>query len=78
MAQTAEAEVAQRTLVVYEVKDGVAYLTLDDPPANTYTHEMMRQLDLAFSRPASTRTSTSSSSPARGRSSSAPGPTSTC
>ena len=35
----------QRTLVHYEVKDGVAYLTLSDPPANTYTHEMMRQLD---------------------------------
>ena len=35
----------QRTLVQYEVKDGVAYLTLTDPPANTYTHEMMRQLD---------------------------------
>ncbi len=34
-----------KTLVHYEVKDGVAYLTLDDPPANTYTHEMMRQID---------------------------------
>ena len=34
-----------QTLVRYEVKDGVAYLTLSDPPANTYTHEMMRQLD---------------------------------
>lgn len=33
------------TLVHYEVRDGVAYLTLDDPPANTYTHEMMRDLD---------------------------------
>lgn len=33
------------SLVHYEVKDGVAYLTLDDPPANTYTHEMMRDLD---------------------------------
>lgn len=33
------------TLVHYEVKDGVAYLTLQDPPANTYTHEMMRDLD---------------------------------
>jgi enoyl-CoA hydratase len=42
---TAEPTAAQRTLVHYEVKDGVAYLTLDDPPANTYTHEMMRQLD---------------------------------
>ena len=38
----------QRTLVQYEVKDGVAYLTLSDPPANTYTHEMMRQLDDAI------------------------------
>ena len=35
----------QRTLVNYEVRDGVAYLTLSDPPLNTYTHEMMRDLD---------------------------------
>ncbi|RMH19183.1 MAG: enoyl-CoA hydratase/isomerase family protein [Acidobacteria bacterium] len=35
----------RKPLVRYEVKDGVAYLTLDDPPANTYTHEMMRDLD---------------------------------
>jgi len=34
-----------KTLVHYDVRDGVAYLTLDDPPANTYTHEMMCQLD---------------------------------
>jgi enoyl-CoA hydratase len=45
---TAEPIAAQSTLVHYEVKDGVAYLTLDDPPANTYTHEMMRQLDEAI------------------------------
>ncbi len=32
-------------LVQYEVKEGIAYLTLADPPANTYTHEMMRDLD---------------------------------
>src|SRR4029453_18913175 len=44
----AEPTAAQRTLVHYEVKEGVAYLTLDDPPANTYTHEMMRQLDEAI------------------------------
>ncbi|HWM94646.1 MAG TPA: enoyl-CoA hydratase/isomerase family protein [Thermoanaerobaculia bacterium] len=44
----AEPTAAQRTLVHLEVKDGVAYLTLDDPPANTYTHEMMRQLDEAI------------------------------
>ena len=39
---------ATRTLVHYEVRDGVAWLTLDDPPANTYTHEMMLQIDAAI------------------------------
>jgi enoyl-CoA hydratase/carnithine racemase len=49
MAQPTVAEAtAERTLVHYEVKEGVAYLTLDDPPANTYTHQMMRQLDEAI------------------------------
>ena len=28
--------------------DHIAVVTLDDPPANTYTHEMMRQLDEAI------------------------------
>ncbi|HET7233334.1 MAG TPA: enoyl-CoA hydratase/isomerase family protein, partial [Longimicrobium sp.] len=41
---------AQKTLVHYDVQDGVAILTLDDPPANTYTHEMMRQIDAAVLR----------------------------
>ena len=45
--ETAE-KTAEKTLVHYEVKEGVAWLTLDDPPANTYTHEMMRQLDDAI------------------------------
>ena len=45
---SAIAETETKTLIHYEVKDGVAYLTLDDPPANTYTHEMMRQLDNAI------------------------------
>ena len=45
---TAGQAAPERTLVNYEVKDGVAYLTLNDPPANTYTHEMMRQLDGAI------------------------------
>jgi len=35
-------------LIRYEVQDGVAILTMDDPPANTYTHEMMRDLDDAI------------------------------
>ena len=35
-------------LVNYTVKNGVAWLELTDPPANTYTHEMMRDLDDAI------------------------------
>jgi enoyl-CoA hydratase len=47
---TAEVPTETQTLVHYEVQDGVAIFTLDDPPANTYTHEMMRQLDAAILR----------------------------
>jgi enoyl-CoA hydratase/carnithine racemase len=32
-------------LVEYSFADGIAVLTLNDPPANTYSYEMMRQLD---------------------------------
>ena len=38
----------EKTLVDYEVDNRVALFTLDDPPANTYTHEMMVQLDAAI------------------------------
>ncbi len=34
--------------VAYTVDDGVAVLSLDDPPANAYTHAMMKQLDEAI------------------------------
>jgi enoyl-CoA hydratase len=37
-------------LVRYEAAEGVAVLTLHDPPANTYTYEMMQQLDRAILR----------------------------
>lgn len=39
---------SDQVLVRYEEQDGVALITLDDPPANTYTHEMMSQLDAAI------------------------------
>jgi enoyl-CoA hydratase len=39
---------AKTELVKYRVEDGVAVMELNDPPANTYTHEMMRQLDEAI------------------------------
>src|SRR4029077_16402878 len=34
--------------VLYSVADAIATIELNDPPANTYTHEMMRQLDEAI------------------------------
>jgi enoyl-CoA hydratase len=38
---------AEKKLVHYEVKDRVGIITLDDPPANTYTYEMFQQMDTA-------------------------------
>jgi len=38
----------EKTLVNYDARDGVAVMSLNDPPANTYTYEMMRQLDEAI------------------------------
>ncbi len=32
-------------LITYRVEDGVAIMTLSDPPANTYTYEMFKELD---------------------------------
>jgi enoyl-CoA hydratase/carnithine racemase len=33
------------TRITYTVTDGVAIVTLNDPPANTYSYEMMREID---------------------------------
>jgi enoyl-CoA hydratase/carnithine racemase len=33
------------TRVRYHVAEGIAVVTLDDPPANTYSYEMMREID---------------------------------
>src|SRR2546423_5547868 len=47
----AEAKVQETTtavtghLVQYRVEDGIAIMTLNDPPANTYSYEMMQELD---------------------------------
>src|SRR5437899_3080077 len=35
----------ERSLVEYRIESCVAILTLNDPPANTYSYEMMQQLD---------------------------------
>jgi enoyl-CoA hydratase/carnithine racemase len=46
----AEAQVQETTgdLLQHRVQDGIAFLTLNDPPANTYTYEMMQALDEAI------------------------------
>jgi enoyl-CoA hydratase/carnithine racemase len=41
-------EATRTKLVDYRVKNGVAWIELTDPPANTYTYEMMRDLDDAI------------------------------
>jgi enoyl-CoA hydratase len=38
-------EAMENRLVNYSVEDGIAVIELYDPPANTYTYEMMRDLD---------------------------------
>ena len=49
--QTAETtNDATKPLVRYQLDSGVAVITMDDPPANTYTYEMNRQLDEAILR----------------------------
>jgi enoyl-CoA hydratase len=35
-------------LVDFRIEEGIALVELNDPPANTYTYEMMRQLDEAI------------------------------
>src|SRR5215510_5987300 len=40
--------IATKELVKYHVESGVAIFELDDAPANTYSYEMMLQLDAAI------------------------------
>ena len=41
---------SEKTLVNYTATDGIAVIELTNPPANTYSYEMMRQLDEAILR----------------------------
>src|SRR5256885_1670582 len=50
MATMTEPKAENKTLVHFMVEGGVAIIELDDAPANTYTYEMMRQLDEAILR----------------------------
>jgi enoyl-CoA hydratase/carnithine racemase len=42
--------VEQKKIVHYRIEEGVGIIEMDDPPANTYTYEMMQQLDTAILR----------------------------
>jgi enoyl-CoA hydratase/carnithine racemase len=44
-ASTKETVATTDSLVEYEIDGGIAVLTLNDPPANTYSYEMMQQID---------------------------------
>ena len=47
-AQTPAKETSATELVQYRAQDGIAIITLNDPPANTYSYEMMQALDRAI------------------------------
>jgi enoyl-CoA hydratase len=40
--------VGSKELIKYKVEDGIAIFEMDDAPANTYTYELMLQLDAAI------------------------------
>lgn len=44
------ATTAQQALINYQAEGGIAWIEMNDPPANTYTYEMMRQMDEAILR----------------------------
>jgi len=50
MATTTQSTTETRQLINYRADAGVAVIELNDPPANTYTYEMNRQLDEAILR----------------------------
>jgi len=50
MAATTQPTTETRQLINYRTDAGIAVIELNDPPANTYTYEMNRQLDEAILR----------------------------
>ncbi|HEV2495453.1 MAG TPA: enoyl-CoA hydratase/isomerase family protein [Terriglobia bacterium] len=50
MATTAPVSTTAGALINYSATDGIAWIEMNDPPANTYTYEMMQQLDEAILR----------------------------
>src|SRR5881296_2256201 len=50
MATTTAPTSAAQALINYTAGDGIGWIEMNDPPANTYTYEMMQQLDDAILR----------------------------
>ncbi len=48
MATTTQSPADTKPLINYRTEGGVAVIEMNDPPANTYTYEMNRQLDEAI------------------------------
>src|ERR671913_949161 len=44
----AQMQETKADLIQYRAEDGIAFLTLNDPPANTYSYAMMQALDEAI------------------------------
>jgi len=50
MATTAPVSTTAGALINYSAADGIGWIEMNDAPANTYTYEMMQQLDAAILR----------------------------
>src|SRR6202790_1774693 len=50
MPMAATTELAVKELVKYRVEEGIPIIEMDDAPANTYSYEMMLQLDATILR----------------------------
>src|SRR6185436_8523121 len=47
-AQAGALELIDMQKIEYTVREGIATITLNDPPANTYSYEMMQEIDAAI------------------------------
>src|SRR3989442_5564397 len=50
MATTTAPTSAAQALINYTAVEGIGWIEMNDPPANTYTYEMMQELDSAILR----------------------------
>jgi enoyl-CoA hydratase len=48
METKVQTQPGRKSLIDYRTENGVGVITLNDPPANTYTYEMMQDLDRAI------------------------------